>query len=27
MSDFYEAFDVSEKDAMWLPPEERVEIW
>ena len=27
MSDFYEAFEVSEKDAMWLPPEERVEIW
>ena len=27
MSDFYEAFDISEKDAMWLPPEERVEIW
>ena len=26
-SEFYEAFDITEEDAMWLPPEERVVIW
>ena len=25
--EFYEAFDVAETDAMYLPPEERVKIW
>ena len=25
--EFYEAFDVSETDALYLPPEERVKIW
>lgn len=25
--EFYEAFDVSEPDALYLPPEERVKIW
>lgn len=25
--EFYRAFDVSEGDGMWLPPEERVKIW
>ena len=25
--EFYEAFDVSEDDALYLPPEERVKIW
>ena len=25
--EFYEAFDVSEADALYLPPEERVKIW
>lgn len=25
--EFYEAFDVSENDALYLPPEERVKIW
>ena len=25
--DFYEAFDVEESDALYLPPEERVKIW
>ena len=25
--EFYEAFDVSESDALYLPPEERVKIW
>lgn len=25
--EFYEAFDVSEEDALYLPPEERVKIW
>lgn len=25
--EFYEAFDVSEKDDLYLPPEERVKIW
>jgi putative endopeptidase len=24
---FHEAFDVSEQDGMWMPPEERVSIW
>jgi putative endopeptidase len=24
---FHEAFDVSDEDGMWLPPEERVAIW
>ena len=24
---FYEAFDVTEGDGMWLPPEDRVKIW
>ena len=24
---FYEAFDVTDADAMWLPEEERVRIW
>jgi len=24
---FYEAFDVTESDALWLPPEQRVTIW
>ena len=24
---FYEAFDVSPDDALWLPEEERVTIW
>ena len=27
MDAFYEAFDVKEGDGMYLPPEERVEIW
>jgi len=27
MSEFYEAFDVQEGDALYLPPEERVKIW
>ena len=27
MDAFIEAFDVEEGDGMWLPPEERVEIW
>ena len=25
--EFYEAFDVQEGDALYLPPEERVKIW
>ncbi|MFT6330579.1 MAG: putative endopeptidase, partial [Bermanella sp.] len=25
--EFYKAFDVSEGDALYLPPEERVKIW
>jgi putative endopeptidase len=25
--EFYEAFDVAEADALYLPPEERVKIW
>lgn len=25
--EFYEAFDISESDALYLPPEERVKIW
>jgi putative endopeptidase len=25
--EFYEAFDISENDALYLPPEERVKIW
>lgn len=25
--EFYETFNITEKDGMWLPPEERVEIW
>ncbi|MFM2277216.1 MAG: hypothetical protein RIT12_612, partial [Actinomycetota bacterium] len=24
---FYEAFDVTENDAMWLAPDKRVSIW
>jgi putative endopeptidase len=24
---FHEAFDVSEGDALWLPPAERIAIW
>ncbi len=27
VSEFYEAFDVAETDALYLPPEERVKIW
>jgi putative endopeptidase len=27
VSEFYEAFDVQEGDALYLPPEERVKIW
>ena len=27
MSEFHEAFDVKEDDAMYLPPEKRVDIW
>jgi putative endopeptidase len=27
VSEFYETFDVSETDALYLPPEERVKIW
>jgi putative endopeptidase len=27
VAEFYEAFDVSEDDALYLPPEERVKIW
>ncbi|WDE10742.1 M13 family metallopeptidase [Thalassomonas haliotis] len=27
MNEFYEAFDVKEGDAMYLPPEKRVKIW
>ncbi|MET0990296.1 MAG: M13-type metalloendopeptidase [Glaciihabitans sp.] len=27
IDDFYEAFGVTEKDALWLDPEERVTIW
>lgn len=27
MDDFYEAFNVTEKDGMWLAPEKRVNIW
>ena len=25
--EFYEAFEVTETDALYLPPEERVKIW
>jgi putative endopeptidase len=25
--EFYEAFDVAETDALYLPPEDRVKIW
>ena len=25
--EFYEAFDIAETDALYLPPEERVKIW
>ena len=25
--EFYEAFDIGEKDGMYVPPEERVGIW
>lgn len=27
MDDFYQAFDVTEQDGMWLAPEDRVNIW
>jgi putative endopeptidase len=27
IDDFYEAFDVTPEDKMWLAPEERVTIW
>ena len=27
LNEFYEAFDVTEKDALWLDPAERVRIW
>lgn len=27
IADFYEAFDIAETDALYLPPEERVKIW
>jgi putative endopeptidase len=27
LDEFYEAFDVQESDALYLPPEERVKIW
>ena len=27
LNEFYEAFDVTEKDALWLAPAERVRIW
>ena len=27
IDDFYEAFGVTESDALWLPPEQRVTIW
>jgi putative endopeptidase len=27
IDDFYEAFEVSPQDKMWLAPEERVTIW
>ena len=27
VSEFYEAFDVTKEDALYLPPEERVKIW
>jgi len=27
LPEFYEAFDISETDALYLPPEERVKIW
>ena len=27
LTEFYEAYDVREGDALWLPPERRVRIW
>ncbi|MEI7549436.1 MAG: hypothetical protein WCJ91_03055 [Actinomycetes bacterium] len=27
LNEFYKAFDVTEKDALWLAPAERVRIW